>query len=799
MTRDPAEADRALKQGRAAHQAGRLNEAEQFFRAALSTDPERIEALHLLGVVLAQSGRAAEGESCIAQAIARDPFQPMLHIHRGIALGTMGRGEDAVASFDRALTLAPDHIGAIFNRGLALLGLKRAAEAAESFSRAIALKPGFSEAYFNRARARMALDQAEQAVTDFDRVILLAPASAQAFHGRALALLHLGRLERALADSDRATALKPDMAELFVMRGDILGALRRPMDAVGAYSRAIGLRPDLTAAFYNRGNSLFLLRRIEAALADYEQAIALEPDFVEAYLNRANALAELGRLSEALAGYEKAIALDPEYAKAYRDRGDTLAAQSRNAEALADYRQARRLDGGMNYLSGAILRAKMQLCDWSDFEGECAHVLGNVAGETILEAPFVLLSIPSLSHQQRRCAERHIRHSLPAAAQPLWRGERYRHAKIRLAYLTGALRDHPTTTLMGGLFERHDRTRFETIALSLSLDDGSAERRRMQSAFDEFIDLSRTDDRDAAALIRRREVDILVDLDGFIEAARTGILARRAAPVQVNYLGYAGTMGASYVDYILADRVLIEEADQNHYAEKIAWLPDSYQPNTARAEPAVALTREACCLPGQGFVFCCLNNSNKITPDIFELWMRLLKQVEGSVLWLLVADGTARSNLSREAERLGIGAQRLVFADYCGQGEHLARLRLADLFLDTRYYNAHTTASDALWMGLPLVTCRGGTFAGRVAASLLKAAGVPELVTEGLEAYEALALRLAREPALLTSFRARLEQNRATSALFDVERFRRNLEAAYVRMWETAERGEPAQSFLIGG
>jgi predicted O-linked N-acetylglucosamine transferase (SPINDLY family) len=781
----------------AAHRAGRLREAEQFFRAVLRIDPERLEALHLLGVVLAQGGNPAEGETWIARAIARDPRQPAFHIHRGIALGSMGRVEDALASFDQALAQAPDNAGAWLNRGIALLSLMRPAEAAESFGRVIALKPDFAEAHFNRGRARMGLHQTEQAIADFDRAIALAPGSVQAFHGRALALFELGRMEAALSDSDRATALKPDVAELFLLRGDILAALRRPMEAVVAYSRAIALKPDFAVAFYNRANSLFLLRRIDAALADYEQAAALEPSFADAWLNRANALAELGRIPEALAGYDKAIALDPDNAKAYRDRGDTLAAHHRNAEALADYRRTRALDAGMNYLSGAILRAKMQLCEWSDFDGECAHVLSNLTDSAIREAPFVLLPIASRPDQQLRCAERHIAHLFPPSSQPLWRGEIYRHQKIRLAYLTNALRDHPTTTLMGGLFERHDRSRFETIALSLSLDDGSAERQRMQSAFDEFIDVSRTDDRDVAALIRRREVDILVDLDGFIEASRTGILARRAAPVQVNYLGYAGTMGAPYIDYILADRVLIAESEQDHYAEKIAWLPDSYQPNTARAKPAAAPTRAACGLPEQGFVFCCLNNSNKITPDIFDVWMRLLKQVEGSVLWLLVADDTARANLRREAEACGVEARRLVFAAYGGQGEHLARLGLAELFLDTRYYNAHTTASDALWMGLPLVTCRGITFASRVAASLLQAAGLPELVTDNLEDYEALALRLARDPALLRSYRERLEQTRATSALFDAERFQQKLEAAYVRMWEIAGRGEPARSFAV--
>jgi predicted O-linked N-acetylglucosamine transferase (SPINDLY family) len=354
--------------------------------------------------------------------------------------------------------------------------------------------------------------------------------------------------------------------------------------------------------------------------------------------------------------------------------------------------------------------------------------------------------------------------------------------------------------LIAGLFEAHDRTRFDITAISIGPDSNDEMRARLRSAFDRFVDVRYKSDQEVALLLRELEIDIAVDLQGFTQHCRPGILSHRAAPVQVNYLGYPGTMGADYIDYIIGDRCVIPPEHHPGYAEKVVYLPDCYQVNDSKRRIAARTpTRAELGLPEKGFVYCCFNNNHKISPRVFDVWMRLLNKVQGSVLWLLEDNKTVARNLRQEAERRSIASGRVIFAPRVKMEEHLARQRLADLFLDTLPYNAHVTASDALWVGLPVVTHIGGAFAGRVAASLLNAVGLPELLTSSWEDYEALALKLATSPAMLADIRAKLALNRTTHPLFDTGRFRRHIESAYVTMWERYQRGEPPVSFAVPG
>jgi len=440
------------------------------------------------------------------------------------------------------------------------------------------------------------------------------------------------------------------------------------------------------------------------------------------------------------------------------------------------------------------------MCDWSDFAGSCAQLLGAVDQGRAAALPFQLLATPASPEQQLLVARLYAARKFGAARTPLWRGERYAHRRIRVAYLSADLRDHPITALTAGLFERHDRTRFETVAISFKSDSHNQVRARLSALFDRFIDASRMSDLGVARLVRELEIDIAVDLNGHTEGSRPNVFAWRPAPVQVNYLGYAATLGAPAWDYIVADRFVIAESEHGHYDEKVVYLPGSFMVNdSGRNISARTPSRAEAGLPENGFVFCCFNNSFKITPDVFDVWMRLLGGVAGSVLWLSASNATAVVNLRREAERRGVAPDRLIFAPRVPLNEdHLARLRLADLFVDTLYYNAHATAADALWAGVPVLTCPGATFASRVAGSLLGAVGLPELVTNSLEGYEALALRLARDPVCLAALRQQLARNRDLAPLFDTDRFTRNIEAAYTTMCERAERGESPRSFAVG-
>jgi predicted O-linked N-acetylglucosamine transferase (SPINDLY family) len=372
------------------------------------------------------------------------------------------------------------------------------------------------------------------------------------------------------------------------------------------------------------------------------------------------------------------------------------------------------------------------------------------------------------------------------------------HDRLRVAYLSADFNDHPTAYLTAGLFEQHDRSRFEITALSFGQNDNSPARRRLEAAFEHFIDVGGDSDREIAALMRRSEIDIAVDLMGFTKDHRLGVLARRAAPIQVNYLGYPGTTGAPYMDYILADATVIPEDHEAFYAERVVRIPGTYQINdNRRAISQRTPTRGECGLPQNAFVFCCFNNPQKITPEIFDIWMRLLQATEGSVLWLITGIAKAAANLRLEAEKRGVAPERLIFAPKASVADHVARHRLADLCLDTLPYNAHTTASDALWAGLPILTCLGETFAGRVAASLLKAIDLDALITRTLGEYEALALQLARDPAYLATLKDTLIRNHDGSSLFDTQRATRHIETAYQTMIEIARRGEKLRSFNV--
>jgi protein O-GlcNAc transferase len=527
---------------------------------------------------------------------------------------------------------------------------------------------------------------------------------------------------------------------------------------------ALKLDPNSPELWSNRGTALVAAKHHEAALASFNRALELNPGFLGAIANRAHALFELQRYAEAIPDYEKLLARDPGHA----------------------------------YSAGNLLFCRLQCCDWPSLETDRRTIIARLRMGQRVVPPVLSLALLDSAVDQRGAAQILARDKFPPA-QALWRGETYHHDRIRVAYVSADFHAHATAVLTTGVLEAHDRSRFETVAISYGRDDGSAMRGRLSRAFDRFIDVRGKSDMDIARLIREIEVDIAVDLKGYTSEARPAVFSSRPAPLQVNYLGFPGTMAVPFMDYLIGDSIVVPEAHKPFYAEKVIWLPDTYQPNDRSREAAdAAVDRAGAGLPPAGIVFCCFNNSYKIQPNMFDVWMRLLKGVEGSVLWLLADNDTATLNLQREAAVRGVDPARLVFAPRTRLPEHLARHRLADLFLDTLPYNAHTTASDALWMGLPVVTCKGETFAGRVAASVLHAAGLPELVTDSLDDYEALALRLARDPVALTDIKAKLVDRRETMRLFDVARFTRHIEAAYVTMHERQRRGQAPASFAVG-
>lgn len=821
-----------MQQAIAAFQRGDWGEAERLGRSVLQRKADHFDALNLLGIVAAQTGRTQEAAALFGRAVAANPKDASAHNNLGNMLQELRRPQDALAIFETAIRLKPDHAGAHYNRGVTLTELGRLDEALASFDQAIRLQPGDAEAHVNRGAVLNRLGRLEEALASYDRALARKPDFAEAHYNRGIALKELGRLDDALQSYERALAFKPDHAEAHNNRGIVLQEFKRPDEALASYDRAMAIKPDYAEAHGNRGLALKDLGRLDEALDSYERAIALKPDYAKAYSNRAIALQEFNRLDEALASYEEAIRLEPGNADAHYGRGNALLELNRLDAAVASFAEAIRLDPGhvqahhsrgialqglgrldealasfervaalkadLDYLDGARLHIKMMLCEWGDFASRRSELLEKIARNEKRALPLDVLALTDNPAVQREAAEIWVGDRCPASGALPGIPMRRRAERIRIGYFSSDFRNHPVAFQTAGMFETHDRSRFELTAFSFGPNVADEMTRRLEAAFDRFIDVRSISDRDVALLSRKLEIDIAVDLGGLTQYCRTKIFAMRAAPLQVSYIGYPGTMGAEYIDYLVADRILIPADSQRYYSEKIAYLPRSYQVND-RKRPIADKTfpREELGLPPTGFVFCCFNNSFKISPESFDGWMRILRKVDGGVLWLFEDNAMAARNLCKEAEARGVSAARLVFAKRMPLAEHLARHRAADLFIDTLPYNAHTTAGDALWAGLPLLTCSGGAFASRVAASLLNAIDLPELIAATQEEFEALAIELAANPDRLSRIRAKLEKNRLSTPLFDTERSTRRIEDAYMQMYERHQAGLPPEHIHV--
>jgi protein O-GlcNAc transferase len=789
----------ALQRAIAFQQGGNLAGAEQLYRAILDAEPDQFDALHLLGVIRLQQRRNEEAIGLIRTALRVRPnvVEALSNLAKGLAL--IGRDDEAVEQFDRALAIRPDDPGTLVDRGRVLARLARHAEALASFQRAIAVNPNNVAAHYQLGRVLQAQGRHREALASFDQALTINRDFVEALDRRGLSLRALGRQDEALASYDKALSIRPDFADALLNRGDSMLGLKRFAEALASYHSALAIKPGQADALNNRGVALKEQRRLDEALASYDQALRIAPGHAEALVNRGIVLQLLGRDEEALASFDKALAVRPDLVDAHYNRAALLKSMNRFEEALAGYDNALALAQNHPEAHGAA-EAALAICDWARVARAAAGLAAAIAEGKASVTPFALLGLGDDPSLQLQCARNYIGERVPLRPEPMWKGgpPARRGDRIRIAYLSADFQDHATAYLAADLFELHDRSRFEVLGFSFGRDDGSEMRRRLIKAFDQFHDVQTDSDREIAQMLHDLDVDIAVDLKGHTKDARPEILSYRPAPIAVNYLGYPGTIGADFVDYIIADSIIAPFAHEPYFAEKIVHLPGCYQPNSTKRPAASRVPqRGEASLPNEGFVFCSFNNNYKITAPVFDVWMRLVQGVPGSVLWLLRDNAGAERNLRLEAQARGIDPARLIFAPRLALDEHLARQRVADLFLDTLPINAHTTASDALWAGLPIVTCRGESFVARVAASILCAAGLPELVTENLAQYEACALRLATDQALLASIRRRLEDNRSGCALFDIERYTRQIEAAFTTMWHIAQRGEPPRSFSV--
>ena len=706
-------------------------------------------------------------------------FQSALALHQG------GQLAEAQVLYEKILRKQPNHFDALHLLGVIFYQTRQLERAVELIGSAIKINPNNAASYSNRGNALKDLNQFDAAIASYDQAIQLKPDYADAYYNRGNALKDLKQFDAAIASYDQAIQLNPGYAEAYSNRGLVLQELKQFDAAIASYDQAIQLKPDLAEAYYNRGNALKDLKQFDAAIASYDQAIKLNPGYAEAYSNRGLVLQELKKFDAAIASYDQAIQLKPDLAEAYSNRGNALNDLNQFDAAIASYDQAIQLKPDFDYLFGTLLHARMQLCDWSGFENNIAKLLKNIELGIKTSPSFGVLALTTSLPIQRKVSEIWVNDKYPynPSLGPITKLQRSN--KIRIGYFSADFHNHATSQLMADLFETHDKSRFELIAFSSGPDLQDKMRKRVSDAFDQFIDVRMMSDKSVAELSRNLCIDIAIDLKGLTQDSRFGIFSYRVAPIQVSYIGYPGTLGAGYIDYVIADKTVIPEQNRQYYSEKVVYLPNSYQVNDRKKVISdKKFIREELGLPIEGFVFCCFNNSYKITPHVFDSWVSILNAVKGSVLWLIEGNPTAAINLRKEAQKRGLDPQRVIFAMRIQLPDHLARHRAADLFLDTLPCNAHTTSSDALWAGLPVLTCMGESFSSRVAASLLMAMDLPELITQTRAEYEALAIDLATNPVKLRFIKDKLIANRLTTPLFDTPLFTRHIEDAYTEMFE---------------
>ena len=599
--------------------------------------------------------------------------------------------------------------------------------------------------------------QIDAAAQLFNEVLELDANNAAALYSLSVIAINLGNSAEALRLTERGIKFNPQFAPLRSMHGAILQGMGKKEEALRSWDAALEIQPDFVEVLLNSGVLLRSLFRHKEALERFNKILSVNPNHVGALGNCGIILTEFKQSEHAIAMFERLIKINPEY----------------------------------DYALGLLFYERMHVCDWADFEGMTKRIVEEVhLGKRACKS-LAFMSASDAASDHLLVAKIFAQHYCPKKPKSLWQGERYCHDKIRLAYVSPDLREHPVGHLMAGIFEHHDKSRFELSAISLGIDDQSRLRARMLNTFDKFIDAREMGSEQIAQMMRDMEIDIAIDLGGYTSDTRTDVFAFRPVPVQVNYLGYPGTMGTDYMDYILADRHIIPPEHQKFYSEKVAYMPDTYLPTDSSVRISERTpSRSECGLPDTGVVYCSFSHDYKISPPMFNVWMRLLTQVPGSVLWLMSRGETSQKNLRKEAESRGVDPSRLVFASRVPLVEdHMARYRQADLFLDTHPYNAHTTAADALMAGLPVVTYMGNSFPSRVAGSLLHAIGMPDLITHTLDEYEALALRLARDSELLSKIKARLATNKTSYSLFDTKGFCFNLEAVYIAMWRAQQLG----------
>lgn len=705
---------------------------------------------------------------------------PSSGINEAMAYFRKGDFANAESVCGRLLILEPQNFDVLYLSGMVASAQGKLQFADDALKKASQLKPDVASLHSDRGIVLQRMGQLTDAVTCYKKAIGIDSRLWTAYFNGGVALNLLGESVEAITFFDAVLALKPDFAPALTNKGKAFRSQGKTEDAAAIFRKAIAIDPKAVDAYCSLGNLLQASSDFLGAIDCYRQALRINPNYPDALCNLGAALVKVDQGPEAIACFDAAIRINPQFAQAHSNRGILLVNLRQFEAALPSLETALALASNVDFLLSSLIRAKMSMGDWNGLDQLVETLYTEISEAKTVSNPFVVIGLVDSPALQKTAAETCIRRLYPSQGALGSIPSRARHEKIKVGYFSADFHDHATMYLMAELFELHDRNAFEVYAFSFGSEAGGEMRNRILPCFDQFFEVGSMSDMEVARLSRTLEIDIAVDLKGLTAQSRPQIFAYRAAPAQVAYLGHPGTTGADYIDYVIADEIVIPKGDREHYSEKVLYVPNCYQVNDRQRKiSSTVLTRSECGLPKAGVVYCSFNSVYKITPVVFDSWMRILQSVEGSVLWLLENSRTCIGNLRAEAEQRGVDPARLVFAEQRPLEEHLARYRHADLFLDTSPCNAHTTASDALWAGVPVLTCMGRTFAGRVAGSLLHAVGMPEMVVESWHDYEALAIGLGRDPAALTKLRQKLDHNRLTTPLFDCRLFTRNIETLY--------------------
>ena len=779
--------DKALRKAMNYMKLGELTEAEELYKQVLSKFPKNKKAIQ--GYRKLKAGITSKGSS------NSEPTQEQ--VQELINLYNQGQFEDALAKVKRLIGLFPRGMVLYNIKGASNTALSRYEAAVDSYKQALKINSEHVETYYNMGLALQCKGDFDAAIESYKQAVKIKPDYAKAHYNMGIAQKNKGDTDAAIKSYKQAIEIKPDYAEAFNNMGNALKDRGNLDTAIDSYKQAIKIKPDYVDVYSNMGNALKAKGELDAAIDSYKYALQIKPDFAEVFLNMGNALSEHSELDAAIDSYKQAVKIKPDFAEAYNNMGMALKDIGNLKAAINSYKQALKIRPEYEIALAEKLHQQAHICDWSEIEQDREKIIKLGTSNQYID-PFVILSLEDNPERSRLRSELYVKGTLKQKSLALAPRPTKKPKRLRIGYFSADFHNHATMYLMAKVFELHDPEKFEIYAYSFGPDINDEMRQRLVNAISVFNNVKEMNNKDIALLARQDNLDIAVDLKGFTKNQRTGIFAYRAAPIQISYLGYPGTMGANFIDYIIADKVVIPAKHSSRYSESIIRLPYSYQVNDSeRVISDRKITKIEMGLPEKGFIFCCFNQSYKISPCEFDIWMRLLGKVESSRLWLLKSNIWAEKNLQMEAEKRGISGNRLIFAEKKPQAEHLARHRLADLFVDTFNVNAHTTASDALWVGLPVVTKLGEGFAARVAGSLLTAIGIPELITNTLIEYEELALNLAANPNRLAEIKQKIVANRLSKPLFNTELFTKYLEDGYQRAYQQYSNGEKPSAINV--